>query len=109
MIALPGRSRRIAVDVDSLAREVRLEASLLDRRPGEVSGGQLQRACLARALAQQPRYLLADEATAHLDPDAAAVVLEVLRARTDRGLGVLAITHDRDAAAGWADHVVTLR
>ena len=109
MIALPGRSRRIAVDVDSLAREVGLEASLLDRRPGEVSGGQLQRACLARALAQQPRYLLADEATAHLDPGAAAVVLEVLRARTDRGLGVLAITHDRDAAAGWADHVVTLR
>ena len=109
MIALPGRSRRIAVDVDSLAREVGLETSLLDRRPGEVSGGQLQRACLARALAQQPLYLLTDEATAHLDPESVALVLQVLRARADRGLGVLAITHDRDAAAGWADHVVTLR
>lgn len=108
MIALPGRLRRIDVAVEALAREVGLDARLLDRRPGQVSGGQLQRACLARALAQRPRYLLADEVTAHLDPESSAHILRVLRARADRGLGVLAITHDHDAATAWADTVVAL-
>lgn len=103
LISLPARLRRVTVAVDALAREVGLDPDLLDRRPGQVSGGQLQRVCLARALAQEPRYLIADEATAHLDADSTAVIADVLRARADRGLGVLAITHDLRFAGGLTD------
>lgn len=108
MIALPGRLRGSPVDVDALAREVGLDPGLLDRRPEQVSGGQLHRACLARALAQRPRYLIADEATAHLDPESTDAIAAVLRARADGGLGVLAITHDQRLAADWADVVHTM-
>ncbi|RKE59552.1 peptide/nickel transport system ATP-binding protein [Dietzia kunjamensis] len=108
MIALPGRLRGSPVDVDALAREVGLDPGLLDRRPEQVSGGQLHRACLARALAQRPRYLIADEATAHLDPESTNAIAGVLRARADGGLGVLAITHDQRLAADWADVVHTM-
>ncbi|MBB1052430.1 hypothetical protein G6021_15260, partial [Dietzia sp. CW19] len=69
---------------------------------------QLQRACLARALAQEPRYLIADEATAHLDPLSTAAIARTLRRRADGGLGVLAITHDLRLAGRWADEVVAL-
>ncbi|MBB1029154.1 ATP-binding cassette domain-containing protein, partial [Dietzia sp. DQ11-38-2] len=87
------------------ADEVGVDPVLLDRRPAEVSGGQLQRACLARALAQEPRYLIADEATAHLDPLSTVAIARALRRRADRGLGVLAITHDLRLARSWADEV----
>ncbi|MEH6623028.1 MULTISPECIES: ATP-binding cassette domain-containing protein [Dietzia] len=108
IIALPGRLRGIPVDVGALALEVGVDPGLLDRRPGQVSGGQLQRSCLARALAQRPRYLLTDEPTAHLDPESANAIAGVLRARADGGLGVLAITHDQRLAADWADVVHTM-
>ena len=102
MIALPARLAGTRIDVAAAAAEVGLGTELLDRLPAQVSGGQLQRACLARALAQQPRYLIADEATAHLDPDTTHAVAAVLRARAERGLGVLAITHDETLAERWA-------
>lgn len=104
-LALAGRPRGLTVDVDALADEVGLDARVLDRRPGQVSGGQLQRACLARALAQQPRYLIADEATTHVDPESTRHIAGVLRSRADRGLGVLAITHDTALVGAWADHI----
>lgn len=107
-ITLPASLRGIPVDPDALAEEVGLDPVLLDRRPAEVSGGQLQRACLARALAQGPRYLIADEATAHLDPLSTAAISHTLRRRADDGLGVLAITHDLRLAESWADEVVAL-
>lgn len=107
-LTLSASVRGVPVDPDALAIEVGLDPELLDRRPAEVSGGQLQRACLARALAQAPRYLIADEATAHLDPLSTAAIARTLRRRADGGLGVLAITHDLRLAERWADDVVTL-
>lgn len=102
MIALPVRLAGTRIDVAAAAAEVGLGTELLDRLPGQVSGGQLQRACLARALAQQPNYLIADEATAHLDPDTTQAIAAVLQARAERGLGILAITHDETLAERWA-------
>jgi peptide/nickel transport system ATP-binding protein len=83
----------------------------LDRYPHEVSGGELQRVNLARALLGRPRYLVADEISASLDALTQARIWHLLldRARSER-IGVLAISHDRpllDAVAsrviGWRD------
>ncbi|MFL0579638.1 ABC transporter ATP-binding protein [Dietzia sp. 179-F 9C3 NHS] len=108
MIALPARLTSRQLDVHAAAAEVGLTLDLLHRRPREVSGGQLQRACLARALAQHPDYLIADEATAHLDPATTATIAAVLRTRADLGLGVLLITHDHALADAIADHRIEM-
>ncbi|MBA9001563.1 ABC transporter ATP-binding protein [Thermomonospora cellulosilytica] len=79
-------------EADRLAELVGLTPELLRRRPHEVSDGQLQRACLARALGSGPRYLLCDEMTAMLDASSAAALVHLVRTRRD--LGVLMVSHD---------------
>ena len=99
------RERRVA----ELAERVGLTGDLLVRRPHQVSDGQLQRACLARALAQRPRYLLCDEMTAMLDASSTAALVAVVGAEVAAGrLGVLAISHDDDLLDVWADRTVRL-
>lgn len=99
-------ARRRARD---LADRVGLTPDLLDRRPHEVSDGQLQRACLARALAQQPDYLLCDEATAMLDASTQAQLASVIiDYQRHRDAGVLLISHDPALLARWADRVVDI-
>ena len=68
--------------------------------PRELSGGELQRVAVARALAHRPALVLADEPTGNLDPDNAATILEILRAqiKRDNAAGVL-VTHSATAAA----------
>lgn len=73
---------------------------LADRLPEELSGGQAQRACVARVLASEPELILADEPTGQLDSAAAAQVVEVLLTAADHlGAGLVISTHDPSVAA----------
>jgi len=62
--------------------------------PNDLSGGEQQRVVIARALANEPRILLADEPTGNLDPKATKNIMEILKVINNRGTAVLMITHD---------------
>jgi phosphonate transport system ATP-binding protein len=84
--------------------------SFAPQRAGTLSGGQAQRVSIARALAQRPRALLADEPVASLDPEAAEDIMRLLRrvAKED-GLAVLCVLHQLDLARRYADRILGLR
>jgi len=112
IVAEPLRAARVpaaetARRVAEVADLVGLTGELRGRRPHEVSDGQLQRACLARALAPRPDYLLCDEMTAMLDASTTAALVSVVSAEvTGRGLGVLAVSHDEQLLDAWAGEVL---
>lgn len=83
-------------------------ADLVERDVTTLSGGELQRVRIARALAQQPRALVLDEPTASLDIRHEMGILELLRASADSGMTVLLITHGLDRAAQFADRMLLL-
>lgn len=72
-----------------------------------LSGGEQQRVCIARAIIQNPKLLLADEPCGNLDSQNSAVVMQLLRNLADSGCTVLLITHNLDAAA-QTDRILTL-
>ena len=79
--------------IRTLAEEVSFDVALLDRPVVKLSGGERQRMALARALANEPEFLLLDEPTSALDPEVAARVLEAIAARARSGVGVVLVTH----------------
>ncbi|KUJ66783.1 ABC transporter, partial [Streptomyces albus subsp. albus] len=102
-----GRRRDVPERVAELAPLVGLSEELLERRPHAVSDGQLQRACLARALVLEPRLLICDEMTAMLDASTtAALVAVVERYRAASGASLLAVGHDRVLLERWCDRTV---
>ncbi|PZT70763.1 ABC transporter ATP-binding protein [Streptomyces sp. SW4] len=102
-----GRREQAAGRVAELAATVGLTADLLTRRPHEVSDGQLQRACLARALVLRPRWLVCDEMTAMLDASTTAALVRVVEDyRAQTGAGLLAVGHDRVLLDRWCDRTV---
>ncbi|GHB16985.1 ABC transporter ATP-binding protein [Streptomyces viridiviolaceus] len=102
-----GRREGAADRVGELAATVGLTADLLGRRPHEVSDGQLQRACLARALVLRPRWLVCDEMTAMLDASTTAALVRVVEDyRAATGAGLLAVGHDRALLDRWCDRTV---
>ncbi|MET9762245.1 ATP-binding cassette domain-containing protein [Streptomyces sp. NPDC006372] len=102
-----GRRDEVPHCTAELASAVGLTPDLLGRRPHEVSDGQLQRACLARALVLRPRWLICDEMTAMLDASTtAALVAAVEEYRTATGAGLLAVGHDQVLLDRWCDRVL---
>ncbi|MFB6527994.1 MULTISPECIES: ABC transporter ATP-binding protein [unclassified Streptomyces] len=102
-----GRRAEAAARLAELAPAVGLTPDLLGRRPHEVSDGQLQRACLGRALALRPRWLVCDEMTAMLDASTTAALVAAVEAyRAETGAGLLAVGHDRVLLHRWCDRTV---
>ncbi|MGA5348019.1 ABC transporter ATP-binding protein [Streptomyces griseoincarnatus] len=102
-----GRRVSAADRVRELAETVGLTPDLLGRRPHEVSDGQLQRACLARALSLKPRWLVCDEMTAMLDASTTAALVRVVEDyRASTGAGLLSVGHDRTLLTRWCDRTV---
>jgi lipoprotein-releasing system ATP-binding protein len=102
-----GRRRRLRREAEALLERVGL-AHRMTHRPAELSGGEMQRAAIARALAGDPTVLLADEPTGNLDAGSGHGVLELLRdLNRERGLTMIVVTHDPQIAQ-QADRVVRL-
>ncbi len=102
----PARARDAARRV---LGETGLTADVVARRPDRLSGGELQRAALARALLAEPRVVICDEITSGLDTVSRdRIVALVDRLRRAHGLALVVISHDRDVVARLADHVVVL-
>ncbi len=102
----PSRSRRSTAE--ETLRKVGLE-SYMHKRPNQLSGGQQQRVAVARALASQPKCILADEPTANLDSKTAEDLIDFMRDLNTRfGLSFIFSTHDK-MVMGKADKVFTLK
>ena len=99
----PG-SRDIAVAEEAI-RRVGI-GELRNRSAARLSGGELQLVLLARSLAQEPRLLLLDEPSSHLDISNKARLLTILRQLKREGVSLLFSTHDPDFAAALADRVI---
>jgi iron complex transport system ATP-binding protein len=109
-----GRALRFATNEDiEIARNALAQVGaehLAKRSMGELSGGEKQRVILARALAQQPRLILLDEPTLHLDIGAQVELLERLRQLAQQNrYAVVVVTHELGLAAEFADQVVLLQ
>lgn len=101
----PEREQR----VEQALREVGLDASYLDRYPGDCSGGQLQRVVIARALLLEPTVLVCDEPTSALDASVQATVLNLIgQLRRDRDLTMVLISHDLRVVRLTSDRVAVM-
>ncbi|OPH56901.1 peptide ABC transporter [Paenibacillus ferrarius] len=92
---------------DHILAELAIENNWLDRYPNELSGGELQRICVARALGDETRYLIADEMTTMLDAITQAQIWHsVLNWAKLNGTGVLIISHERHLVNKICDRVI---
>lgn len=77
--------------------------------PDDLSGGEQQRVVIARALANEPRLMLADEPTGNLDPEAAHAIMDIFRQINNRGMAILMVTHNYDMVKRYPYRTVKIQ
>jgi len=100
--------------VDSRTAEQRVREAVarvglehrMNHKPSELSGGEIQRAAIARAIAISPKMILADEPTGNLDFDTGREILALFKKFHSKGATIIMVTHDRDVAACADTHIV---
>ena len=103
---LAGKAEKFAPRADELMEHLGIR-KLASVAPSELSGGELRRVTIARALVMQPRILLADEPTGDLDEENTQSVLRLLRETAHAGTAVLLVTHESEAR-NYADTCYTM-
>ena len=105
---MPMRAQRM-LEAEGLFEMVGLDAHFLKLYPTQVSGGECQRAAIARAIAQKPRLLICDEATSALDVSVQAQIVSLLNdIRRETELSLLFISHDLALVSSFCDRVYVL-
>lgn len=96
--------------IDVLLHQVGLDPSYRSKYPHELSGGEAQRVCIARAVSIEPKFVLMDEAVSSLDGSVQLQVLELLKnLKAIYGMGYIFITHDIQAAVYICDRIMIIR
>ncbi len=95
-------------DYERLLEALNLDHTLLHKKPHQLSGGQLQRCSILRALLMKPHLLLADEPTSALDNITGLHVMQLLMQFLDK-VGILLITHDKNLSTWCSDRVIELK
>lgn len=104
-----GKTLDMKAEIEDLLIKVGLEASLIERYPHELSGGQLQRVCIARAIASRPKLIVLDEAISSLDAHTQVQIMDLLQSLKEYlGLTYIFITHDLTAITYLCDEVLFL-
>jgi len=96
--------------VDYLMKEVDLNSELLDRYPHQLSGGQLQRCAIARALSVNPKVIICDEPTSALDASIKIQILDLLlKIQKEKEISYIMITHDMSIVNYFSDEIIIMK
>jgi iron complex transport system ATP-binding protein len=101
-------NRKRDYEVAKWAMELTDTLPLKERKINELSGGELQRVIIARALAQQPKILLLDEPTVHLDINHRMEIFKLLQELKSQGITIITVLHDLNLASEYSERVVVI-